>query len=92
MNNIKKIFYKVKKEKIYFEGGAHFKYTDLVNELNKLNILKTDSKTNLTIDVLSNSNSHRQGLAYVKHNYIRSENNNSNNKDNYFKQNNLIQI
>ena len=86
MNNFKGIFYKIKKEKIYFEGGAHFKYTDLVNELNKLNRIKTDSKTNLTIDVLSNSDSHRQGLVCVKHNYIKSENNNSNNKNTFFKQ------
>ena len=36
MYNYKGIFYKEEKEKKYYEGGAHFKYSDLVNELIEL--------------------------------------------------------
>ena len=36
MYNYKGIFYKEEKEKKYYEGGAHFSYTELVFELNKL--------------------------------------------------------
>ena len=36
MYNYKGIFYESEKEKQYYEGGAHFKYADLVCELNKL--------------------------------------------------------
>lgn len=58
MNNYKGIFYKEEKEKKYFEGGAHFKYSELVFELNKLIIEKNkikvvnttkDSKDNLLL-------------------------------------------
>ena len=33
MLNYKGLFYNEEREKKYFEGGAHFKYTDLVNRL-----------------------------------------------------------
>ena len=36
MYNYKGIFYKEEKEKRYYEGGAHFSYSELVFELNKL--------------------------------------------------------
>ena len=36
MYNYKGIFYCDEKEKQYYEGGAHFKYSDLVHVLNKL--------------------------------------------------------
>ena len=36
MYNYKGIFYKEEKEKKYYEGGAHFSYSELVYELNKL--------------------------------------------------------
>ena len=36
MNNYKGIFYKQETEKKYYEGGAHFKYSDLVRELQKI--------------------------------------------------------
>ena len=36
MYNYKGIFYKEEKEKKYYEGGAHFSYSELVFELNKL--------------------------------------------------------
>ena len=65
MYNYKGIFYKEEKEKIYYEGGAHFSYLDLVSELNKLikernrntddNRTK-DSKSNILF--LSNNHQH----------------------------------
>ena len=33
MNNYKGLFYNEKTKKLYYEGGAHFKYKDLVKEL-----------------------------------------------------------
>ena len=36
MYNYKGIFYKEEKEKKYYEGGAHFKYSELFFELNYL--------------------------------------------------------
>ena len=36
MYNYKGVFYKEEKEKKYYEGGAHFSYSDLVYELNQL--------------------------------------------------------
>ncbi len=36
MINYKGIFYNKEKEKKFYEGGEHFKYLDLVNELIKL--------------------------------------------------------
>ena len=80
MNDFKGIFYKAQREKIYYEGGAHFKYSDLVNELNKLN---NKPKINLTIDNVPNSNSssQRKGLKLMKYNLTRNEDN----KDNLLK-------
>jgi hypothetical protein len=75
MNNFKGIFYKAKREKKYYEGGAHFKYSDLVKELNKL-INKPN--INLTIDNASNSSSQRKGLKIMKYNLTRNEDNKDN--------------
>ena len=44
MYNYKGIFYKEEKEKRYYEGGAHFSYSELVFELNKL--IKERNKDN----------------------------------------------
>jgi len=42
MINYKGIFYKEQKEKKYYEGGAHFKYIDLVNIL--IDLIKENNK------------------------------------------------
>ena len=42
MINYKGIFYKEQKEKKYYEGGAHFKYMDLVNIL--IDLIKENNK------------------------------------------------
>ena len=42
MLNYKGIFYKEEKEKKYYEGGAHFKYLDLVNRL--IDLIKEKNK------------------------------------------------
>ena len=42
MLNYKGIFYKEEKEKKYYEGGAHFKYSDLVRIL--LALIKEENK------------------------------------------------
>ena len=56
MNNYKGIFYNQETEKKYYEGGAHFKYSDLVRELEKL-IEKT--QMNNKVNYLMNSNSQK---------------------------------
>jgi hypothetical protein len=56
MNHYKGIFYNQETEKKYYEGGAHFKYSDLVRELEKL-IEKT--QMNNKVNYLMNSNSQK---------------------------------
>jgi len=75
MENYKGIFYNDHEEKKYYEGGAHFKYSDLVRELNKL---IQEPKKNLSKNLLVNSNSQKQGIVIRKNNILNSEGNNSN--------------
>ena len=56
MNHYKGIFYNQETEKKYYEGGAHFKNSDLVRELEKL-IEKT--QMNNKVNYLMNSNSQK---------------------------------
>ena len=56
MNNYKGIFYNQETEKKYYEGGAHFKYSDLVRELEKL-IEENQMKNK--VNHLLNSNSQK---------------------------------
>ena len=63
MYDYKGIFYEKEKEKQYFEGGAHFKYSELVYELNKLIKESNKDTQNTSIDsreniFLSNKNPH----------------------------------
>ena len=80
MLNYKGIFFNKEKEKKYYEGGAHFKYSDLVNALNTLSkeINKNTSIINKTINPNSIQN----------HKYINSEGNNYKNTIIKKKQNN----
>jgi len=74
MENYKGIFYNDHEEKKYYEGGAHFKYSDLVRELNKL---CQDPKKNSSISILLNSNSQKQGVVIRKNSILKSEGNNN---------------
>ena len=56
MNNYKGIFYNQETEKKYYEGGAHFKYSDLVRELEKL---IEETQKNNKVNYLVNSNSQK---------------------------------
>ena len=56
MNNYKGIFYNQETEKKYYEGGAHFKYSDLVRELKKL---IEETQMNNKVNYLVNSNSQK---------------------------------
>ena len=56
MNNYKGIFYNQETEKKYYEGGAHFKYSDLVRELEKL---IEGTQMNGKINYLISSNSQK---------------------------------
>ena len=56
MNNYKGVFYKKETEKKYYEGGAHFKYSDLVRELQKI---IEETQMNNKINYLINSNSQK---------------------------------
>lgn len=85
MNNYKGLFYNQETEKKYYEGGAHFKYSDLVRELNKL---IEEPKIIMTKQNLVNSNSQNQGLISIKKNIIKTEGNN-NNKVIIYKERNL---
>ena len=75
MENYKGIFYNDHEEKKYYEGGAHFKYSDLVRELNKL---CQEPKKNSSIRILMNSNSQKQGIVIRKNSILKSEGNNNN--------------
>ena len=75
MENYKGIFYNDNEEKNYYEGGAHFKYSDLVRELNKL---CQEPKKNSSVNILVNSNSQKQGIVIRKNSILNSEGNNSN--------------
>ena len=59
MLNYKGIFYKEEKEKKYYEGGAHFKYSDLVRIL--LALIKDENK-NLESKESKNSNDSKLNL------------------------------
>ena len=74
MKDFKGLFYKKDKEKLFYEGGAHFKYSDLVKELNKL--LKEPNNI-VTTSNLINSNSQKQGLVSIKNNILKTEENNN---------------
>lgn len=74
MENYKGIFYNDHEEKKYYEGGAHFKYSDLVRELNKL---CQEPKKNSSINILVNSNSQKQGIVIRKNSILKSEGNNN---------------
>ena len=76
MENYKGFFFNKEKEKKYYEGGAHFKYTDLVNALNDL--LK-ETNNNLIINTLINNNTQKDNLI-ISHKYIKSEGNKYKNK------------
>ena len=72
MENYKGIFYKKEKEKKYYEGGAHFKYLDLVNALI---ILQKNNDDNLTINNSMDDNIKKGKIISTKNNYIKSEGN-----------------
>ena len=76
MENYKGFFFNKEKEKKYYEGGAHFKYTDLVNALNDL--LK-ETNNNLIINTLINNSTQKDNLI-ISHKYIKSEGNKYKNK------------
>ena len=59
MNNYKGVFYKKETEKKYYEGGAHFKYSDLVRELEKL---IEETQLNTKVNYLLNSNSQKNAI------------------------------
>jgi hypothetical protein len=52
MINYKGIFYREEKEKKFYEGGAHFKYSDLVNAL--IDLIKEQNQ-NLELEISKNS-------------------------------------
>ena len=62
MYNYKGIFYKEEKQKKYYEGGAHFSYSELVYELNKL--IKERNK-----DVELNSSKDSKEIIFISSNY-----------------------
>ena len=59
MNNYKGVFYNQQNEKKYYEGGAHFKYSDLVRELQKI---IEETQMNNKINYLVNSNSQKSAI------------------------------
>ena len=77
MENYKGFFFNKEKEKKYYEGGAHFKYTDLVNALNDL--LK-ETNNNLVINTSINNNTQKDNHIIINHKYIKSEGNKYKNK------------
>ena len=77
MENYKGFFFNKEKEKKYYEGGAHFKYTDLVNALNDL--LK-EANNNLVINTSINNNTQKNNHIFVNNKYIKSEGNKYKNK------------
>jgi len=54
MINYKGIFYHKEKEKHYYEGGAHFKYSDLVNRINQLIKEKSQFESPADSSIISN--------------------------------------
>lgn len=67
MYNYKGIFYKEEKEKRYYEGGAHFSYSELVFELNQL--IKERNKDN---DM--NSSKDSKETIFLSNNYQNYQN------------------
>jgi hypothetical protein len=54
MINYKGIFYHKEKEKHFYEGGAHFKYSDLVNRINQLIKEKNKFESSEDSSIISN--------------------------------------
>jgi hypothetical protein len=54
MINYKGIFYHKEKEKHFYEGGAHFKYSDLVNRINQLIKEKNKFESSEDSSIVSN--------------------------------------
>lgn len=54
MINYKGIFYHKEKEKHFYEGGAHFKYSDLVNRINQLIKEKSQFESSEDSSIVSN--------------------------------------
>jgi hypothetical protein len=71
MQNYKGIFFNKEKEKKFYEGGAHFKYLDLVKVLN--NLLKEEKNNNSITNKSINSN------LTSKYIYAKSESKNDKN-------------
>ena len=106
MYNYKGIFYKEEKDKKYYEGGAHFSYSELVYELNKLikernkNIelnLSKDSKDNILLSTnqnilkdVQNSKSLINKQNKMKLYFLTINNNSNKNKIHLSKDNKLI--
>ena len=94
MLNYKGIFYKEEKEKKYYEGGAHFKYSDLVKILinlieennkkieTKESIIANDSKQNLNSSTNKNENAKNENENEKKINSNLLTINNNPNKNN----------
>ena len=84
MINYKGIFYREEKEKKFYEGGAHFKYSDLVNAL--IDLIKEQQNLELEIsknssnNVVSPNNGNINILSEEKEvkNSSKEKNNNSN--------------
>ena len=64
MYNYKGIFYKEEKEKKYYEGGAHFRYSELVSELNKLKERNNDNE-----NIQMNSSRDSKEIIFLSNNY-----------------------
>ena len=58
-NDFKGIYYKNKKPIKYYEGGAHFKYSDLVDALNKLENSKNNKIHSLQKNIKIKNETHR---------------------------------
>ena len=71
MLNYKGIFYREEKEKKFYEGGAHFKYSDLVKAL--LDLIK-EKNQNLEFETLENSkNSPKNKISPINIHNIHNE-------------------
>lgn len=76
MKNYKGMFFNKEKEKKYYEAGAHFKYSDLVNALN---ILLNEAKDNNIINSSKNPNIKKEYHIVIKNKYLKTEQNNNKN-------------
>ena len=80
MYNYKGIFYKEEKEKKFYEGGAHFKYSDLVFMLNKLIEKKKIRGENIDNDSLNEKHSLLSNNKNIINEEKKSKSMNTNNK------------